>query len=194
MLSTFGEVAEALLSGLAAGAQHSGDLRPGMSVFTGRRDSAGQFVLAAGDSANGITDPAQSARVSIRKVDRRWIQRIKPLLGSFGGLLELLAGSGHIHYLSDVQVIAKLGAKRHRVDSNEFAAVIKYNYLKKAAASLGTDVEIAVPLAHNADCIAHGVFDICVGNAVFAGVIRNFHLQQVTLPTGLWQVILTAPG
>ncbi len=67
---------------------------------------------------------------------------------------------------------------RHRL-----VIVVENDDLKEPAASVGTDVEITVALAHDADSVADRVLDVLVDNTVLAGVVRNLHLKQVTLPT-----------
>jgi hypothetical protein len=98
-LRTLGRLAVAFLSGLAAGAEHGCDLSPRMSVHAGLGHGIGQLRLAPGSSAYGIADAAQSTGIGIRRSNSRWVERVEPTLGGVGGLLELFAGSGHVHHL-----------------------------------------------------------------------------------------------
>ncbi len=98
-LRTLGQFAVAFLSGLAAGAEHGCDLGPRVSVLPGLGHGIGQLHLAPGNSAYGIANAAQTTGIGVRRSNSRWIERVEPPLGGVSGLLELFAGTWHIHHL-----------------------------------------------------------------------------------------------
>jgi len=55
-----------LLSGLAAGPEHGGDLSPGVSVFASRGDRSGQFNLAGRISSDRRADATEVTGVGVR--------------------------------------------------------------------------------------------------------------------------------
>ncbi len=66
------------------------------------------------------------------------------------------------------------------MDRNELSVVIENDDLKEPAGSVGTDVEIAIALAHNADGVADCVLDVLVVNTVLAGVVGDLHLCRLS--------------
>jgi hypothetical protein len=68
-------------------------------VHAGLGHGIGQLRLAPGNSAYGIADAAQPTGIGIRRSNSRWVERVEPPLCGVGGLLELFAGSGHVHHL-----------------------------------------------------------------------------------------------
>jgi hypothetical protein len=114
-LRTLGQLAVALLSGLAAGAEHGCDLSPRVSVHPGLGHGIGQLHLAPGNSAYGIADAAQPTGIGVRRSNSR---RVEPPLGGVGGLLELFAGSGH-----PVKLDKLLGARLYRKSEQDVLVI-----------------------------------------------------------------------
>lgn len=119
-------LAVALLSGLAAGSEHGGDLSPGVSVFASRGDCGGKFNLVGCFGADRGTDTADVARVGIGGGDGLRIERVKPTLSVIGGLLELFASKGacFITLVRWSEVVIELWTQRHRVDRDRLAVVV----------------------------------------------------------------------
>lgn len=76
------------------------------------------------------------------------------------------------------------------MDRHRLAVVIENNDLKESAGSVGTDVEVTVALAHDADSVADCVLDVFVSNVVFTGVVRDLHMRRLPCPPSHVQVTL----
>lgn len=98
-LRALGQFAVSFLSGLAARAEHGCDLSPRVVVCAGLGHGVGQLDLGFRDGADGIADAAQPIGISVWGSNSRWVEGIEPALGGVGGLLELFAGTGHVHHL-----------------------------------------------------------------------------------------------
>ena len=88
--------------------------------------------------------------------------------------------------VSPLEMFVELGSERHGVD-RQWLVVVDNDNLEEPARPVRADVKITVALADHPDGIADRVRDVLVGNTVLAGIVRDVHRKQVTLPLVQWQ-------
>ncbi len=78
------------------------------------------------------------------------------------------------------------------MDRHRLAVVVKGDDFQEPPGPVGTDVEITIALAHNADGIADCVLDVLVGNTVLARAVRDLHLCRLPCSMPLCKVTFGA--
>jgi hypothetical protein len=171
----------ALPHGLTRRAEGDGDHTPGPTGGTGCEYGPVELGLGAGHGPHGVGDGTKVR--DVLSGSDVGVELVEPRLSFDSSGLELFAGAGHGHHLSEVAV--ELGLKYVGVDDNGFVAVrVKDDDFEQVASGDGTSEEDAVLLyADDGDGVADGVEDVLVGDAVLAGAIGDLHNDNIHCQT-----------